>query len=148
MSKQLYFKKFKPGISKIKQSLFAVSVLDPIVSKENQLLLFINICYLGDINNNLISGFEEAANVYFNKSFTSISEDEYLALVGTLVAPHTFNIKIHPEWNADRVGKIKKYLSGQYIPQGLMDQYYGPLSSEIIDNGLPVFSYFEGYYKD
>lgn len=45
--KQLYFDQFKPGIAKIKQTLIAVCVLDLLMSKEDQLRLFINTVYLG-----------------------------------------------------------------------------------------------------
>jgi membrane carboxypeptidase/penicillin-binding protein len=41
--KKLYFKEYKPGIRKIKQTLIARFALDPLVSKEDQLLMLINI---------------------------------------------------------------------------------------------------------
>lgn len=146
--KKLYFKRFKAGIAKIKQTLLAVFVLDPMVSKKDQLFLYINICYLGNVDGREIIGFEEASKSYYNKMFSDLTENEYLALVATLVAPNTFNIIDHPQWNTERVKRIKMLISGKYTPKGLMDQYYGPLAQEIIDAGLPVFSYFKSYYQN
>ena len=40
--KVYYFEQFRPGIAKIRQSLIARFALDPLVSKEDQLRLFIN----------------------------------------------------------------------------------------------------------
>jgi membrane carboxypeptidase/penicillin-binding protein len=44
--KHLYFDQFRPGIAKIRQTLIAVYVLNPLMSKEDQLRLFINTVYL------------------------------------------------------------------------------------------------------
>jgi hypothetical protein len=46
--KLIYFPKgFRQGIAKIRQTLIAHYVLDSLVSKDDQLLLFLNIAYLG-----------------------------------------------------------------------------------------------------
>lgn len=140
--KLLYFNKFKPGIAKLKQTLIAAYILDPLVSKEDQLRLFINSVYLGKGTH----GFTQAADVYFHKSFADISEDEYLSIIAMIIAPDTFNIEDFPERNLERVNRIKKLISGEYKPHGLFDVYYGPLDKET-QKKLPFFSYFTWYYK-
>ena len=140
--KIFYFDGFKPGIRKIRQTLIARFALDPLVSKEDQLVLFINYIGLGKGTR----GFSEASEYYFNKEFSDLSDDEYLALVAMIIAPATFNINDHPERNALRVSRIKRLIAGEYTPKGLCDLYYGPMEKDLIDH-LPRMSYFEKYYE-
>lgn len=140
--KQLYFANFKPGIAKLKQTIIAYFVLDPLMSKEQQLTSFMNKIYLGKGT----VGFEQASKTYFNKRFSEISEDEYISLVAMIIAPNTFNIEKHPERNKQRVERIKLLIGGKYIPQGLCDLYYGKIDKDITSE-LPPFSYFESYYQ-
>ncbi len=124
MVKYLYFENFKPGIDKIRQSLIAVFALDALVPKNQQLLIFINTAYMGESNNRSIRGFQEAADEYFQKPFSKLSEDEYLALVAMIIAPNSFHVKRYPERNRKRVCRIRKMLAGTYTPRELMDLYY------------------------
>jgi len=140
--KQLYFERFKPGVAKLRQTLIAAFAFDPLVAKDDQLRLFINMCHLG----NGTQGFEEAAQAYCGKPFASLTEDEYISLVAMIIAPRTFNLERYPERNAERVQRIKKLVAGEYVPKGLMDLFYGRLDEET-QNGVPPFSYFERYYK-
>jgi membrane carboxypeptidase/penicillin-binding protein len=139
--KIFYFKKFKPGVAKIKQSLIAVFALDALVSKDDQLRLFINHCRLGKGT----QGFESAARTYYHKSFKNLTEDEYISLVAMIIAPATFNVQQYPERNAERVARIKKLISGEYVPKGLFDLYYDKLDKET-QKHLPPMSYFDKYY--
>jgi membrane peptidoglycan carboxypeptidase len=139
--KQIYFDRFKPGIAKIKQTLIARFVLDPLMPKEMQLRRFINTVYLGPN----LKGFKQAANHYFNKEFEQLNEDQYIALVAMIIAPATFSIENYPERNKQRVLRIKRVIKGEYEPKGLFDLYYGKMDQETQKN-LATFSYFESYY--
>jgi len=66
------------------------------------------MCF-GNINEKPIKGFAKAARSYYHKSFTLLSEDEYISLVAMIVVPQTFHLLHHPEWNEERVRRIKKY---------------------------------------
>ena len=114
--KIFYFKKFKPGIAKIRQTLIARFVFDPKVSKDDQLNLFINYVYLGNDKGEEIRGFEKAAKVYYNKSFTELRNDEYLSLVAMPINPIRYGIKTNPENNEQRIRRIRKLLSGECMP--------------------------------
>ncbi|MCG7874481.1 MAG: transglycosylase domain-containing protein [Candidatus Thiodiazotropha lotti] len=140
--KKIYFERFTPGIAKIKQTLLARFVLDPLMSKEKQLRRFINTVYLGPN----AKGFEQAAHHYFNRSFDEISDDQFLALVAMIIAPETFNINKHPARNKLRVARLKHVINGDYEPKGLFDLYYGRVDRETLQN-LPPLSYFESYYQ-
>jgi membrane peptidoglycan carboxypeptidase len=140
--KKLYFENFKPGIAKIKQSLIARFVVNELIPKDDQLTLFINTMYFGDVNGEPIIGLESAANAYFQKPLNKVTEDQYISLIAMLVAPKTFHIFDHPEWNRDRTNRIKALIAGKYKPNGLMDQFYGELPQEVVNAGLPPASYF------
>ena len=145
--KKLYFDKFKPGIAKIKQSLIARFVVNELIPKEDQLTLFINTMYFGNVDGKPIVGLEHAAKAYFNQSVKNLAEEQYISLIAMLVMPGTFHIIEHPEWNKDRTNRIKALVAGEYKPKGLMDQFYGKLPQEVIEHGLPKASYFEDALK-
>jgi hypothetical protein len=144
--KKLYFKDFKPGFAKLKQTLIARFVLDPMVSKEEQLVLFVNITGLGRCREGFVNGFYDAAGCYFGKKVKDLTKDEYLSLVAMIIAPVNFGLQEHPDANAERVKRIKALLNGKYEPKGLMDIYYGALD-KTTQEGLAPASYFEGVYK-
>lgn len=146
--KKLYFENFKPGIAKIKQSLIAIFVVNDLISKDDQLTLFLNSMYFGKVDNKPIVGIESAANEYYHQTVKMLTEDQFISLVAMLVAPDTFHIIEHPEWNQDRTNRIKALIAGKYKPKGLMDQYYGKLPQEVINAGLPSASYFGNSSKN
>ena len=147
LAKRLYFRKFKPGPAKLKQTLIAWLALDPLASKEEQLTLFLNLAWMGEWEGEPVQGFGEAAHRYFGKPFQRLSEDEYLALVAMVIAPAAFHVRRQPERSRERVARIRKVLSGEYKPKGLMDLYYGPLPAQV-QGELPRFSYFRSYYDE
>ena len=120
LAKGFYFENFQQGPMKIKQTLCARFALDPLVDKETQLTLFINLMYFG----NGIYGLPDAAAYYFRKPVAGLTEDEYIALIGCLINPAGLNVKSHPRENALRVQRIKNVLSGAYTPKGLFDITY------------------------
>mgnify|MGYP003564611128 CR=1 FL=1 len=140
--KKLYFDSFKPGIAKIKQSLIARFVVNELISKDDQLTLFINAMYFGNVDGKPIVGLESAANAYYHQPVNNLTEDQYISLIAMLVMPKTFHIIEHPEWNMDRSDRIKALIAGEYKPKGLMDQFYGELPQEVVNAGLPPASYF------
>lgn len=140
--KKLYFDKFKPGIAKIKQTLIARFVVNEQISKDDQLTIFVNAMYFGNVDGKPVVGLESAANAYYHQPIKCLTEDQYISLIAMLVMPGTFHIIDHPEWNMDRTNRIKALIAGEYKPKGLMDQFYGKLPQEVINAGLPPASYF------
>jgi membrane peptidoglycan carboxypeptidase len=112
--KHLYFESFKPGIRKIRQTLIALCALDPIVSKDDQLTLFLNLVWFyKSPEGEDIVGFADAARSYFNKSVAQLSEDQYLSLVAMLIGPTNYNPRTHPKENAERVEILKQIVIGR-----------------------------------
>lgn len=122
--KKLYFEDFKPGFEKLEQTLVARFVANEYLDKKQQLNLFINSVYMGNKSGMLIYGFHDAARVYFSKTVSQLTDDEYLSLVAMLISPKQFNIVENPELNKERVSRIKAVISGEYVPEGLTDLYY------------------------
>ena len=137
--KLLYFPNgFHPGIAKIRQAVIAQYAFDAMVSKEDQLLLFLNICYLGNENGLEIHGYANAAKIYFGKEFSAITEDEFLSLVAMHIGPNAF--KPGTSANAERVKRIKMYLSGKYQPAGVLDvDYKGKQHGTLAEEALMAF---------
>lgn len=145
LAKQMYFHPFKPGIRKIKLMLLARLVLDPLVSKDDQLALFVNHIYLGNVAGKPAIGFAEAAQAYYGKEVGRLTEYEYLSIVAMIIAPRNFHILDRPAANEERTRRVQKVVSGEYQPMNLMDVYYGPLDDET-RKGLAPASYFPSIY--
>ena len=122
--KMYYFENFKPGVQKINQTLIARFAFDNLTPKDTILKLFINDVYLGENKGHTIKCFENGANSYFEKSFKDLTWDEYLSLVAMIRAPMTYNYAKNREANQDRVAKIKRMLTGEYIPADNNDWLY------------------------
>lgn len=120
LAKKFYFDDFEQGFMKIKQTLCAWLALDPLVDKDTQLTLYINLMYFG----NGVYGLKDAAAYYYGKSVSALTQDEYISLIACLISPNELNVAEHPQENAQRVGRIKKLLAGEYTPQGLFDITY------------------------
>jgi membrane carboxypeptidase/penicillin-binding protein len=122
--KKLYFKAFKPGIRKLKQSLIARFVVNNQLTKNQQLEIFINSVYMGSLEGKKIYGLAQSSQIYFGKEVSQLSEKEYLSLIAMLIGPDRFNVLEAPEKNRERVSRIKAVLSGAYKPSELTDVYY------------------------
>ena len=120
LAKSLYFPRgFKPGVAKIRQTLIAQNALDPLVSKNKQLTLYLNITYLGNHKGRQVSGFADAAQTYFQKDFSELTEREFVSLVAMTIAPDHLEPK--SEANKQRVTNIEAYLQGAYTPTDVLD---------------------------
>lgn len=123
LAKRLYFKNFKPGFGKIKQSLIAWLVIDKQVRKEDQLTTFLNLAYFGHSDGYAIIGFAEATEHYFNKSLAELNEDEFLQLVGMLIAPNDLSPAAGSIRVGQRLRRVKNYLAGACTPHSLTDTW-------------------------
>lgn len=121
--KLIYFPDgFRPGIAKIRQTLIAHYALDSLVSKEDQIFLFLNIAYLGHKDGRAVHGYADGARTYFGKEFDAITDEEFLSLVAMLISPNA--LQPGTPAHAERMKRIHAYLSGEYKPAGLLDVEY------------------------
>lgn len=137
--KLIYFPDgFKQGVAKVRQTLIAQHALDPLVSKNDQIQLFLNICYLGSKNGQPIHGYAAAAQAYFGKSFAELTDEEFLSLVAMHIAPDS--LKPGTPENMLRVQRIHAYLSGKYQPVSLLDvDYNGKQHGTLAEEALMSF---------
>lgn len=144
--KWIYFEHFTPGpANKLRQTVIARWALDPALSKESQLELFINMVYLGTVEGEPIHGLGRAALAYYRKPVGELDQPEYLSLVAMINSPVGFHLRDRPAANAERVRRMQKLLSGEYKPKALRDMYYGPLDAET-QAYLAPFSYQPSLY--
>lgn len=122
--KRFYFERFEPGFQKIEQVLIARFLLDRALSKDEQLRAFLNHAYLGQDRGRPIIGFEAAAQAFFGKPFAALSDEEYLAIVATAIAPRDLDPRRNPTANAERVRRIRRLLAGECQPAGVRDVHY------------------------
>jgi membrane carboxypeptidase/penicillin-binding protein PbpC len=124
--KQLYFKQFHPGflhLGKMRQILLAIGI-NRRVPKDEQLRLFINRVYLGNVDGRLVYGFEDAAHAYYGKQFAGLTRQEYVSLVATIVAPAEFNPATHRQENQERSARIERLVKGECASSGKSDVFY------------------------
>lgn len=126
--KQLYFPEgFKQGIAKIRQTLIAQYALDDMVSKDEQLELFLNIAYFGHQDGRPVHGFADASRTYFDKKLEELTDEEFLSLVAMLINPNA--LKPRTVANRERAERIQRYIAGEYTPMSLMDVEYRSMGS-------------------
>ncbi len=118
----LYFGEVTPGFTKLELSLIAFFVIDPQVSKEDQLNTFLNIADFGEVNGLALIGFDEASRVFFAKPPRTLTRSEFIQLVGSLLDPVQF--RPGGAANAQRSAKIEAYLKGECQPQSRRDVFY------------------------
>ncbi len=105
IAKRLFFERFSPGLLRQRKIKLMVTAwaFDRRISKETQLRLFLNLTYFRTVDGRDVIGFRNAAAAFFHKELSALSEQEYLALVGMLTAPHAYDPVRKPEASAARV---------------------------------------------
>jgi membrane carboxypeptidase/penicillin-binding protein len=134
--KLLYFPDgFHQGIAKIRQTLIAQYALDSLVSKDRQLTLYLNMCYLGTEQNQGIFGYANGARIYFHKEFTELTDEEFLSLLAMTISPNT--LKPGSAANLVRVQRIRDYMSGKVRPASVLDvEYNGKPNGTLAEEAL------------
>jgi len=104
------------------QSLRAL-VLDRVVSKDDQLTLLLNSAYFGEGPSGPVTGFDQAADVYYGHKLPELSDAEYLGLVAMLIGPNAFHPIRRPDRHRERVRRIQALLEGRCTPADWGDVY-------------------------
>lgn len=120
LCKTLYFDDYRRGRQKLRQSLLARFALDPVISKNDQLDLFLGSVYLGHVDGQAVRGFRQGAAVHFGKSLDELAETEYLALLASLAAPNRIGPHADAEANAEQAGRIARLVNGECSRAGLL----------------------------
>jgi membrane carboxypeptidase/penicillin-binding protein len=122
LAKHLYFPGgFRPGIQTLRRTLIARFAIDPMVSKMDQLKLYINIVPVACRKEGLVEGLAKGAEVFHHKRFRDLTHEEFLSLL-VFDQPCKLNPLSNPEGNARRVRQIKRLLAGECRPPGLFNR--------------------------
>lgn len=120
LSKRLAFEEFKPGIAKIRQSGYAI-VLDSVLTKDEQIALFLDTVGMGNSKDGWVIGFHKASQTFFNAGPNDITEEQFYALVAVLIAPSRLKLNAPNQFLQERVQRIERLAKNNCQPNGFDD---------------------------
>ncbi len=122
LSKRLGFESFKPGMSKLRQTGYALG-LESILTKDQILALYLDTVPMGrDQRNQWIDGFFRASDAVFGTTPDSITDAQFIRLISVLIAPSNLSM-----WNdkdtetAIRVDRVHRLIAGECNAQSAFD---------------------------
>lgn len=120
LAKRTAFEEFVPGIAKLRQTTYALS-LERHLTKEQILALWLDTLEMGRGANGWITGFENASVEVFGGPPSEVSDEAFLTLVVVLIAPGRLSMDpTYPE-TAERLARIKRLIAGECTPSGHSD---------------------------
>jgi monofunctional biosynthetic peptidoglycan transglycosylase len=120
LAKRLGFEKYTPGIGKIRQSEFALG-LDSVLSKHQQVALFLNTAEMGKGPDGWITGFHKAAEIIYQKPVAKLDESEFNTMVAVLIAPSKLKLAAPGAALQERVTRITKLAHKKCEPNNFND---------------------------
>lgn len=117
LAARLYADHTTPLLASFEHALYATVVLDPRVSKDEQLALYEGLVDLGTVNGQAIHGFNNGARAYFGKPVTRLSKHQFLQLVATEMSPAQLDPHAHATANAERTARIERLIAHQCKPR-------------------------------
>lgn len=119
-SKRLAFKKFHPGIGKIRQSGYAMG-LESRLSKEQILALWLDTLEMGEGPEGWMTGFHKASSAIYGRPPAELSNTEFIRLVAVLIAPGSYKLRENDAALDERAGRIERLVAGSCAPEGWSD---------------------------
>lgn len=111
--RDLYFEESKPRLGILEELLISRFSLHPLISKEKQMLVFVNTVSFGFENGQEVRGFARASEIFMGKPFARLNRREYLSLLAMLSSPETLHPANNREANARRVEQIRQLLANR-----------------------------------
>lgn len=132
------------------REMFVALKMETFFSKNEILLLYLNKIYLGVGQ----SGFEDAAQFYFDKSARNLDLVESAALVAMLPAPNAFNPIVDPEKSREQRNLVidRMYKLGMITDQEQRQAKLTPIEERLSEEARRALSnnaapYFYGYVQ-
>jgi len=116
-SKRLAFKKFHPGIGKIRQTGYALG-LESRLSKEQILALWLDTLEMGEGPGGWMTGFNKASSLIYGRPPAELSNTEFTRLVAVLISPASYKLTENDTALNERVSRIERLVAGQCAPEG------------------------------
>ncbi|WP_035266855.1 transglycosylase domain-containing protein [Ahrensia sp. 13_GOM-1096m] len=120
LAKRVGFENFTPGITKIRQTGYALG-LESTLSKEQIMALWLDTLEMGTGPNGWITGFHQASQTIFEQQPNEIDEQQFLSLVAVLIAPSRYRLGTDDDKLKERVDRISKLVSGSCAPKDSSD---------------------------
>ena len=115
--------KASPGISPLEHALIAVLVITPLTDKTTQLNAYVSTAPLGTRNDAKITGFAEAAKVYFRTPVEALSTNQFARILALVEDPDEFEMNSEANWQ--RVEWIEALMAGTCRPLDGADSRLG-----------------------
>ena len=115
LSKRLAFKRFRPGIGKIRQTGYALG-LERHLNKDQILALWLETVEMGQGSDGWMTGFFTASEAVFEAAPPELSDKEYISLLAVLIAPGSYNLQDGGENLSERIHRIERLLAGSCTP--------------------------------
>ena len=90
LSKRLAFEEFKPGIAKIRQTGYAMS-LEHRLSKDQIITLFLHEVHVGRIDGDWVIGLNKASLALYDRPLRQLEDSQFDLLIARLIAPSMFS---------------------------------------------------------
>lgn len=116
LSKRLAFAEFRPGIRKIRQTAYAMS-LERRLSKEQIVALFLDTVPMGRGPAGRMIGFYRASEAVYGKAPSALSDEQYLSLVAVMIAPSRLSVANPGGELRERVARLRRLVRGQCSPE-------------------------------
>jgi len=120
LAKRLAFKSFQPGIGKIRQTAYALS-LERHLTKNEILTLALESAQMGQGPDGWVVGFHQGASTFFDKSMSDLTEREFATLVAVLIAPSKLSIWRNDDALQTRILRIENLAAGECEPENSRD---------------------------
>ena len=123
MVKSLYFDRYEPGILRWNELRRAIitRAFNNRVTRPEQLKMFINTVYLGYHDGKDILGFEQAARTYYRRPYRDLDDEQFLRLVGMILAPGKYHPLRNPDASNKRLIRIQRLIHDECRPSGVSD---------------------------
>lgn len=99
-------------------------VLDSRTTKQQQLDAYVKTTYFGSLDGRRVIGFEAAAEAYYGKDLSQVTDDDFYGLMAMPIAPNRYHPVRHPEIHAERTKRIAALAAGKCEPSGWLDLTY------------------------
>lgn len=116
-AKRLAFERFRPGIGKIRQTVYALG-LERRLSKEQILALWLDTLEMGEGPDGWMTGFHRASRAIYGRPPATLADPEFIRLVAVLIAPATYRLRGDDPALDERVRRITRLVAGACQPSG------------------------------
>ena len=123
LSKRLAFTKFKPGIGKIRQTTYAIS-LEKHLIKNEILALFLETVPMGKGPSGWTVGFFEASQSFYGMPPHELSDSQYIELISVMIAPSLLNHMSRNKKFTERLNRIDRLHNGECQPKNNKDVWF------------------------